>query len=189
MRQTILDAAGELLLEQGDAGFSLRKIAERIGYSATTIYRYFRNRDDLIFAVTEEGFRRFGIALQEAFDSENEPLERVRALGRAYIDFGIENPVYYRVMFMLRPHLLTERQPDANEARIDSFGLLRAAVEQAVRSGATGPRDAEAVSDALWAVVHGVVSLGITMPFYTRDQAREIGDLALEFCASGLRKK
>src|SRR5260370_7898358 len=60
LRQTILTTAGELFLEQGYDHFSLRKVAERIGYSPTTIYLYFRDKDDLLFTVVDEGFTRFG---------------------------------------------------------------------------------------------------------------------------------
>jgi AcrR family transcriptional regulator len=56
LRRTILTAAGELCLAHGYEGFSLRQVAERIGYSATTIYRYFANKDDLLFAIVYEGF-------------------------------------------------------------------------------------------------------------------------------------
>src|SRR5205807_9991232 len=59
LRQTILTTAAELFLEQGYDHFSLRKVAERIGYSPTTIYLYFRDKDDLLFTVVDEGFTRF----------------------------------------------------------------------------------------------------------------------------------
>jgi len=66
LRQTILTTAGELFLEQGYDHFSLRKVAERIGYSPTTIYLYFRDKDDLLFTVVDEGFTRFGQQLAAA---------------------------------------------------------------------------------------------------------------------------
>src|SRR5205807_9948129 len=66
LRQAILTAAGELFLEQGYERFSLRKVAERIGYSPTTIYLYFHNKDDLLFTVVDEGFVRFGQQLAAA---------------------------------------------------------------------------------------------------------------------------
>src|SRR2546427_9900091 len=66
LRQAILTAAGELFLEQGYERFSLRKVAERIGYSPTTIYLYFRDKDDLLFTVVDEGFERFGHQLAAA---------------------------------------------------------------------------------------------------------------------------
>jgi AcrR family transcriptional regulator len=104
----ILDAAGELFLEQGYEGFSMRRVAERIGYSATTIYRYYEDKDDLLFAVVNEGFSEFARQLTEAAENVSNPLKRFEALGRAYIRFGLDNPVYYQMMFMQRADLLFE---------------------------------------------------------------------------------
>src|SRR5260221_9833654 len=69
LRQAILAAAGELFLEQGYERFSMRKVAERIGYSPTTIYLYFRDKDDLLFTVIDDGFVRFGQQLALAAES------------------------------------------------------------------------------------------------------------------------
>src|SRR5438045_3623781 len=81
LRQTILMAAGVLFLEQGYERFSLRKVAERIGYSPTTIYLYFRDKDDLLFTVVDEGFVRFGQELARAAASTEDHWERLIALG------------------------------------------------------------------------------------------------------------
>src|ERR687895_21455 len=95
LRRRILDAAAALFLEHGYEGLSMRQIAERIGYSATTIYRYYEDKDDLLFAIVQEGFLRFGKALARAAKSGEDPRRRFAALGHAYIEFGLKNPVYY----------------------------------------------------------------------------------------------
>src|SRR5919201_3552732 len=92
LRQAILAAAGELILEKGYEAFSLRQVAERIGYSATTIYLYYDDKDALVGAVVAEGFARFLRAL-EAVRTED-PLGRIADLGRAYVRFARANPVY-----------------------------------------------------------------------------------------------
>src|SRR5258708_9272019 len=96
LRQAILAAAGELFLEQGYERFSLRKVAERVGYSPTPISLYFRNKDDLLFTVVDEGFVRFRQQLAAAAASQEDPWERIIALGRAYVTFALQNPVYYQ---------------------------------------------------------------------------------------------
>src|SRR5437899_7020064 len=106
LRQAILTAAGELFLEQGYERFSLRKVAERIGYSPTTIYLYFRDKDDLLFSVVDEGFEQFRQQLMIAAQSTADPWERLLALGRAYVSFGIQHPMYYESMFMQRSNSL-----------------------------------------------------------------------------------
>lgn len=114
MRWAILDAAGALFLEQGYEGLSMRQIAERIGCSATTIYRYYENKDDLLFAIVLEGFMRFGKQLARASASSDDPLERLKALGHAYIEFGLKNPIYYQLMFMQRFDFLFESRADSS---------------------------------------------------------------------------
>src|SRR6266480_7329254 len=128
LRQAILTTAAELFLEQGYEHFSLRKVAERIGYSPTTIYLYFRDKDDLLFTVVDEGFTRFGQQLAAAAASTEDPWERIIALGRAYVAFGLQNPVYYQLMFMQRTDFLTQRQVGESQPRIASFQVLREAV-------------------------------------------------------------
>src|ERR1700745_2806093 len=91
LRQAILTAAGELFLEQGYERFSLRKVADRHGYSPTDIYIYFHYKDDLLFTVVDEGFVRFGQQLAAAAESQEDPWERIIALGRAYITFALQN--------------------------------------------------------------------------------------------------
>src|SRR2546428_13605803 len=66
LRAAILAAAGKLFDEQGYERFSLRQVAELIGYSPTTIYLYFKDKDDLLFTVVDEGFDRFGQQLADA---------------------------------------------------------------------------------------------------------------------------
>jgi AcrR family transcriptional regulator len=164
LRQAILNAAGELILELGYEGFSLRRVAERIGYSATTIYLYFDNKDALVAAVVDEGFRRFLRALEAVETSD--PLERLADLGRAYVRFALANRTYYQLMFMQRADLLRYgRHPDRyvpGESTDDSFGVLLRAVQAAIDAGALRSGDARACSFVLWSVVHGVASLVIS---------------------------
>src|SRR5436309_12294945 len=128
LRQTILSAAGELFLEQGYERFSLRKVAERIGYSPTTIYLYFRDKDDLLFTVVDEGFVKFGQELAKAAASTEDLWKRLIALGRAYVNFGLQNPVYYQLMFVQRTDFLMHAQAGQSKPRIAGFRVLQKTV-------------------------------------------------------------
>src|SRR5512140_1310280 len=172
VRLAILDAAAELFREHGYERFSLRQVAERIGYSPTTIYLYFTDKDDLLFTVADVGFARFGQQLVAAAASTASPLERLTAMGRAYIDFGIHNPAYYQLMFMQRGDFLMANKAGECQPRIDSFGVLQQAVLDAIDAGALRPGDAAPYADALWALVHGTVALAISMPFFSAERAQ-----------------
>jgi AcrR family transcriptional regulator len=187
LRQAILTAAGALFLEQGYERFSLRKVAERIGYSPTTIYLYFRDKDDLLFTVVDEGFVRFGHQLAAAAESQEDPWERIIALGQAYVTFGLQNPVYYQLMFMQRTDFLTQRQVGESQPRIASFRVLQEAVQQAIDARVLRPGDAESYSDVLWALVHGITSLAISMPTLDASRLQRTMETAWQMECQGLR--
>lgn len=163
LRQVILDAAGELFLEQGYERFSMRQVAERIGYTATTLYRYFDNKDSLVFAVVDRGFEEFGAALVAAAESTDDPVERLRELGRAYVRFGLANPVYYQLMFMQRVDYLTKPHDGDHTRHSVSFRTLLSSAHAALDAGAVSGDDALELSHVLWAYVHGIVSLAIVL--------------------------
>jgi AcrR family transcriptional regulator len=185
LRQAILAAAGERLLEKGYEAFSLRQVAERIGYSATTIYLYFENKDALVAAVIEEGFERFLRAL-EAVHTED-PKASVTDLGRAYVRFALANSVYYRLMFMNRPDLIAlAAQGDSGKFHA-SFAVLQRAVQRAIDAGAYRPGDARGYSFVLWSLVHGLASLAITgMAPLDEAALADAVDLALAIARRGL---
>jgi AcrR family transcriptional regulator len=186
LRQAILTAAGTLFLEQGYERFSLRKVAERIGYSPTTIYLYFRDKDDLLFTVVEEGFERFSRQLAAAAQSEEDPWERLIALGRAYVAFGLQNPVYYQLMFMQRADLLMHPPAGESQPRIASFQVLRQTVQRAIDAGVLRSGDAQSYSDVLWALVHGMVSLAISMPTFDAARIQRTMEIAWQMECRGL---
>lgn len=185
-RDAILAAAGELL-EAGSDSFSLRRVAERVGYTATTIYRHFTDKDALLYAVTDQAFRSLTARLGAADRPEEDPFERLAAIGMAYIDFGLENPVFYRVMFLERHDLLWRRQAD-RATRMDSFGVLRVAVESAVATGRTVSKDSLAIANALWAQTHGTVALALAMPHMPVRQARGFGAAGVSALIRGLMR-
>ena len=164
-RRAILNAAVALFQEHGFEHFSLRQVAEAIGYSPTTIYLYFIDKDDLLFHTAMEGFVKFGEMLQAAYDGADTPLERFGAVGRAYVTFGLENPVNYRLMFMQRGEFLERDTPPGYESVIDSFGVLTRALQDCLDAGVIKPGDLQTYANMAWANVHGIVALAIGTPY------------------------
>jgi len=189
VRRALLDAASELFLEGGLAGFSLRGVAERVGYSATTVYLYFENKDDLLFAVVLEGFERFGELLQTAFESRQEPLDRIEAIGRAYIRFGVTHPAHYRLMFMQRGDLLLKKNPKNQKPTLDSFGVLVRAVNEALAAGSVVPADPMVHAHTLWAGVHGLVALALCVPLVSEADLDTRTDALMAMMRGGLKAR
>src|SRR5687767_15932833 len=99
---SILTAARDLFVAEGYQSVSIRKIAERIEYSPAAIYSYFASKDDIFFALAEEGFRLlagFGVASAEGVD---DPLERIRRGMRSFYDFSKSYPEFFELMFVDR---------------------------------------------------------------------------------------
>jgi AcrR family transcriptional regulator len=186
VHRAILDAAGALFAERGFERFSLRQVAERVGYTPTTIYLYFADKEELLFEVAGEGFAQFGARLQAAYDGAEGPTARLEAIGRAYIDFGLERPVHYRLMFMERPEFLSRPRTAQGGATIDSFGVLFRTVEELQAAGYAADGDPRTVAQLLWSGVHGIVALAISMPDCDDIQARRLADLYLPAIARGL---
>ncbi|RIH90284.1 HTH-type transcriptional repressor AcnR [Calidithermus terrae] len=164
LRRTILQAATRLFEEQGYEGFSLRQVAEAIGYSPTAIYLYFADKDDLLFAVCRQGFAEFTEALQQAYRSTPDPLERVGALGRAYLEFGLSRPLHYQMMFMQRSEWALRASAAAGEAEgSTSYHILLQAVSEAMKAGKIRMGDPLETTNLVWSGMHGIVSLALSM--------------------------
>lgn len=161
----ILAAARELLLSQGVAGLSMRNLAAKVGYSATAIYSYFADKNAVLRALLDadcEALRR----AMDAAATEPDPIDRLRMIGRGYVEFAFKNPGHYRVLMM------TEAQPgvmDDNPRRgdpaQDAYALLRQATDAAIQAGRLRPEfsDPDQVAQVIWAGVHGIVSLHLNL--------------------------
>jgi AcrR family transcriptional regulator len=161
LKGKILESAKELFLEKGYEATSIRNIAERIEYSPTTIYLYFKDKDDIFYALHQEGFRllnEYFKVLQHVPD----PFERLKTITRAYIKFALENREFYDLMFISRAPMnaLKDDCEDWDEGR-KSFEALVQTVSQCVELGYFRDMDPEHLSFTLWSMVHGVCSLEI----------------------------
>jgi len=164
-REKILDAARELFANEGYEGVSMRKVAEKIEYSPTAIYVYFKDKEELFRELCHQDYARLAEVFQSAA-MPTDPIERLRLIGRTYVEFGVRNPNHYKFMFMTShpPHQPdeTDRQMMGNPEK-DAYAFLKWAVQQAIDVGCFREelKDAEVISQTLWASVHGVISLEI----------------------------
>lgn len=164
-RDKILDAARELFVTEGYEGVSMRRVAEKIEYSPTAIYVHFADKQQLFHELCQQDYARLAEVFQSSAMSAD-PMERLKQIGRTYVEFGIHYPNHYRFMFMT-PHPAIE--PDKEECEkignpeLDAYAFLKWAVQQAISAGRLREEltDVELVSQTLWAAVHGVISLSI----------------------------
>lgn len=151
-------------MAQGGLGaVSMRAVADGVGVSATALYHYFDNKDALVRAVVESGFRQFGEYLDAASrDHARGSRERVRAIGEGYVRFALEHPAYFRVLF-------GREWPDLNGVEDlpegGGYGLLRQALVDAMAAGTIRQADPDLLVMYLWSLVHGLVMLTLACGF------------------------
>jgi AcrR family transcriptional regulator len=162
VRHAILDAARELFVTEGYRNVSMRKIAERIEYSPAAIYSYFPSKDDIFFALAEEGFQRLAADIQTALEGIPDPLERLRRGLFVFYDFSKVNPEFFALMFVDRsvPSLSQDFQ------RFEFFQQLTARAEadiQACIERRLFSRDLNpaAALHVLWVGVLGAATIGL----------------------------
>jgi AcrR family transcriptional regulator len=150
LRAACLRAARELLEEDGSAALSLRAVARRAGVSATAPYRHFADRDALVSAVAAEGYGELGAKLNEAHP-EPSTTEDLAAVAVAYVRFALDHPALFRVMFV-------EPCDPGSAERVAATAAISGYVSGIVERAFPGA-EPEALSTAVWALVHGLAFL------------------------------
>jgi AcrR family transcriptional regulator len=192
-RDKILDAARELFVTEGYEGVSMRRVAEKIEYSPSAIYVHFADKNELFHELCRLDFARLQEVMRSA-EMPADPIERLRQIGRSYIQFGVRFPNHYVFMFMT-PHL--PQEPDEEDREImgnpeeDAYAMLKWAVQEAINAGSfrQGVQDAELVSQTLWASVHGVISLNIAKckdPWVAWRPLEDRAEMMLDIALRGL---
>ncbi len=159
IRRTILDVTRELLIEQGITQLSIRMIARQVGCSVGTIYFYFHNKDELIHSLIEEGFEKL-IELQDHTEAEfDNPLQRLEQLCRNYIQFGLDNPAYYEIMFMLNPERMARFPAEKYRRARRSVEVVASALKECRDQGLLSVGEPYIHAHLIWSFMHGVVTL------------------------------
>lgn len=162
LKHLILEASVKLFSEQGYEGFSMRKIAGMIEYSPTTVYLYFKDKNEILFELHEIGFRKFEESNRDLLTIKN-PLLRLHKMGENYIKFGLENPDYYDLMFLLPAPMEFIDQMKKIEWNGGDRALtaLRGLIQECIDKKLIKPGDVNAIAMGIWSMVHGLVSLYI----------------------------
>ncbi len=158
MRQRIIKTALKLFMKEGLDNVSMRGIADKIEYSPGAIYSYFKDKAEIIHAIHDEGFEKL-YALQKTLNPIKDPFERLGKMGRLYMQFALENPDYYDLMFIAKGVAIkiTEKQEWNIGQR--SYDYLRDTVKECIEEGYMIESDVDSATFAVWGFVHGMASL------------------------------
>jgi AcrR family transcriptional regulator len=190
-RQRILDAARELFVRDGIEATTMRAIAARIEYTPTAIYHHFRDKESLIAELCLVDFASLGSALYRIGRIED-PVERLKRMGLAYIDFALENKSQYRFMFMTqREHPRDENGMPVRHPEEDAYAFLHQTVSEGIIAGRFRPElnDPDELAQLVWGGIHGVVSLWMTHgtdPWITWTDPRETARTMIDVVLRGI---
>jgi AcrR family transcriptional regulator len=182
VRRKILDAARDLFMAEGYERVTMRRIADAIEYSPTTIYNHFKDKDDLVNALCHAEFAQLLTAL-DLREPAGDPVQWIRQIGAAYASFGLSNPNHYRFMFLTQ----IRGGHEVSEPGRRSFELLRTAVARAIKTGAFVKGNVDTMAQVLWASIHGAVALLITYQANQFPGAPAAPDLVAQVLDNGLR--
>lgn len=188
LREEIVDAAEHLLLDTGDESkVSMRAVAKTVGVTPPAIYIHFEDKDAMVQAVCDRRFRELNQVMDAALAGIDDPLEGLKAMGRAYVEFGRSNPEPYRVLMMTRREddaydVVPAEQPTEGDM---AFMRLVSQVTRCIDESRFAERDPLEAALILWAGVHGLTALMITTP-PTYGWPEGIVDRLLEAAIDGL---
>jgi len=158
-RQRLLDAALRRFAEEGATGLSLRRLAGDLGVSATTPYRYFHDKEEILAALRAQAFDHFAASLERAYEQSagSDPMLRAAAVSRAYIEFALADPGAYRLMFDTTQDD-DERYPDLARAGERAKRTMTRHVDAMIDQGSVSG-DADLIGHVFWSAIHGLLML------------------------------
>ncbi len=167
LKQLILDTAKSLFMKYGYEATSIRKIAAEIEFSPTTIYLYYKDKSDIIYALHQEGFKLMGQKFSALINVDH-PFERLKAMGKTYMQFALENSDFYELMFIMKEPLefLDNNCGDTPGGEgwpegYNVFNSLLMTVEECQRAGYFKGHEPRVFALMVWSTMHGLCSLTV----------------------------
>ena len=186
--RSILDAARELFVTHGYQEVSIRKIAERIEYSPAAIYGYFPSKDDIFFALAEEGFRLLFSYGASPRPTGEDPLDAMRAMFWRYYEFSKEHPEYFALMFLDRSVPRISQQWNRFGFVGEMRGQMVVRIQHAIDSGAfPAGTDPNAVFRVLLTSLHGAATMKLCDRMAPGEDADKLARFTLDTALMGLR--
>jgi len=187
LRGTLLQASLDLLRDPASGDFTLREVARRAGVSHNAPYRHFRDKDDLLAAIAEQGFERLTAAMQSAAGKEQTSFQQLQSAGIAYLEFALAQPEHFSVMFSI--DLRENRHVSAKAAAEKCFAELVKLVVACGQGQSFRTVSPETAALAAWTQVHGIAVLALRgqLRFRSRREIRDFAKVATEAIGRGLR--
>lgn len=186
LRRALLQAAVRTIQKHGFDALTLRAVGDELGVSRSALYRHFANKAALLTAVASEGFRMLESALRSSWESNGKGVPGFQAQGEAYVQFALDHPWHYRVMFGSGFELEAD-DAELNESGAAAFAALVEALVEQQAQGLVRKDDPQLQANFAWATVHGVAMLAIDGNFaHHGTDLRAVIRYAVERIRSGI---
>lgn len=189
LKRRIVDAAREVLLSEGYRNLSLRKIARKIDVSATSIYLHFENKDHLVHTLIEEAIERLNERLKESVESESSPLKMLENLAWAYVQFALDHPREYQVIYLVSSDQMARYPREKFRKARQGYQIVIEVLEEGVEAGTIEEPKPSIAAYTFWAQLHGVMSVVLSRRLDTRIDQNEFIEEAIEHIISAYRQK
>ena len=189
-RREILDSARDLFIDVGYEKFSMRRLAEKIEYSPTTIYHYFKNKDDLLFAICEEVAEQFLARLRYLRSVHSKPYEALRQTMLYLVEFAFDNPNQYKVFFLTRPNVYgaqDEFMKRESMAR-NSYFEFREIVQACIKAGKLRRMDIDVLTQVLATAPHGLITMTLYRSSFPWADREVLANTLVDGLLRGFRK-
>ena len=157
LREALIDAALEILANDGVDGVSLRKVALKTEVSATALYTHFKDKRELLAVMAAQGFEGLSLSMLEQSKGVDKPTDRLFGLARGYVFFAIENASLFQLMFGKQFSNLAEF-PALAEVSTRSYAIMTEAVAEQIKVGG-GRVSPKIGAAAAWSMMHGLSTL------------------------------
>ena len=166
VKEAILENALDIIVKHGLDGLTMRALAARVNMTAPNLYNYYSGKDEIYLSLVVKGFGMLRDELRAAFDRHSDSLERARAMMEAYLEFGMQRPRYYDIMFTLstpkyRDYLGTDYEALSEKEYLISMEIVDLVVKAVTGLTGTGADDQTILPRVvqIWSLLHGMVSL------------------------------
>lgn len=185
LREKILDTSRNLLFEEGHRALSMRKIAREVGVSATSIYIYFDHKDHLLHTLIEESVEELSSFIEKRAYQEKDAIKKFKAIIHAYIDFAMQNPEKYQILYLLQPKAMKRYPKEKFRKARRSYELLVKVIEESEKQGLMSVKKPVIAAYTIWAQLHGIVSVVLNQRLDSRIDRNEFLEESVDQVVQG----
>nr|BFD61123.1 TetR/AcrR family transcriptional regulator [Bdellovibrio sp. CKG001] len=176
LKKAAIKRTVEIIQKKGEADFTLREVAQSLKVSHTAVYRHFASKTDLLSHIAEEGFLAMNQSFTEALSPLRSPRQRLKALGKAYIEFAEKNQGHYRCMFHQELRCSPDLRPELEAAGAKAFATLEETLKDGIKQSVFRKADPTITARSVWSGIHGFATLLIDGQFQSLDSTSAVND-------------